>query len=284
MNAAGAATPFMKEDDPRLERMTLEETVFARGLIAAPARWAPSGADWLAVELQYGRGVSVAALALWFGVGTSRIYARSNGDNPARERWLRNLAEADRRQLARLVWFAGDERGALDTSAGARRLKAASEWETLAPETPLVWRASVPAGGPRGVTFDERGFGENGFRERQAGDGRVGADEREWFEGGCYGADDPHREERLVMRDRINALLAGLDDDGAAAGGSDGASDLAGEPGGMAPAGAGGDDLARVGGPGAADAGADLADVDAAGRARLGQDAGWRGMGARDGE
>ncbi len=278
MEWRGAVVPFLEEDDPRGAEMSADEQALAAGLLEAPARWHRGGADWLAVELQYGRGVPVAELARSFGVSTSQIYVRSRGQSPAVAPWVAALTEEDRRELARLVWDAGDKRGALKNTEEARRLYAASEWRPLARAAPMSWRAKHRAGEARGVKFEEGGFGE-GRDGGRVGEG--GAGERGWFAGGCYGADDPRRAERLVMRERINALLAGLDDAAAAACGGDGAAEMAGEPGGVGDAGGGGDDLAGVGGMEAAGAGWELADVDDDGRARVGQDAGGGGVGAR---
>lgn len=273
---AGGAIERIEEDDPRLAVVGVEQRTFAAGMVEAPLRWAPSGADWMAVELQYGRGVPVEALARWFGVSTARIYARARGDNPAREPWRRHMAEADRRELAWLVWVAGDKLGMTKSSENTRKLKAMSEWRALPPASARAWTPKH-ADEPRSVNFGQGELGDS-FSEGRDGEGRVG-DEREWFAGGCYGEADPRRDERIAIRDRINALLAGFDDAAAEAGGGDGAADLAGEPGGVVAAGAGGDGVAGMGEWRPAGAGGEMADVDDDGRARGGQDAGGGGVG-----
>jgi hypothetical protein len=132
-------------DDPRRGPHLQETRTEAAALARAPNRWHARNprVDWLAVRLQFGRGLKSYETALMFSIGLSTIDRRR-----CMERWLPLLAEVDRRRLSAIVWLAGVARLDLDDPTARDTLKAASEWRSIQRPAPLVWREKEPLGEP----------------------------------------------------------------------------------------------------------------------------------------
>jgi hypothetical protein len=213
-----AARPLFEPGDPRdSEAWSAEDAASAAAWVDAPGRWSlRSNADWMAVRLQYGRNLRVAELSRMFSISVGHIYARRDAED-----WVRNLSEADRRELARIVWFAGVKRRRASTAKARKKLKASSEWERIAPPAAAgAWRPRDRHGEPQDATFHDTAF------QGDTDDGRTRRDhafdglEQPWRSGACYTDDDPRYAARTSLRERLDAALAALADD-AAEGGDD---------------------------------------------------------------
>jgi len=143
--AEGGATPESEfpEGDPRRPPFELTERARAVGDAVDERRWHQrSGADWLAMRLQYGRGRSVADVAAMFAVSDSSIYPRIRN-----EKWLQPMSERDRRNMARRVWIGGLARFDECEKENRAALKASSEWRLIVCREPEpLWQSSDAAG------------------------------------------------------------------------------------------------------------------------------------------
>jgi hypothetical protein len=147
--AANGAEPgqpnLFEPGDPRAGPFTPAEIKEARDYANEPGRWhkLTHSVDWFAVQLQYGRGMTLSEVAALFGIGERPMYRRRD-----RDRWPARLTERDRRTLARLVWLAGEARLAASDADGRRMLARLSEWRLFErPQLPR-WQPRDPEGEP----------------------------------------------------------------------------------------------------------------------------------------
>lgn len=176
-----------EEDDPRRGPFSLEEIAEAALLAGWKGRWhgRKRSVDWLAVQLQYGRGRTAQALAWAFGIGDSTI-----GTHKEREGWISLMSEGDRRDLARQVWIAGVACIAPDDAGSREALTAASEWRLPQDRTPATWQRKDKGGAPMTMTLNE-----------------------EIPHDAYYSEADPRRADRIEMRDSLDELLGRMERD-----------------------------------------------------------------------
>jgi hypothetical protein len=130
-----------EEGDPRRGPFTPEEEAESARFMRDPLRWhRTTGADWLAVRLQHGRGFKQIELAHLFGIGDSTIGRRIRAEN-----WRCPMAESDRRKLARHVWLAGLQRIDPDDPASRASLRATSDWRMRLHEPDYRWKPEAEA-------------------------------------------------------------------------------------------------------------------------------------------
>lgn len=175
-----------EEGDPRRGPFTPEELAESARYIRDPLRWHRyTRVDWLAVELQHGRGLTIEELAEMFDIGDSTIRKRAKVRN-----WWTPMDLCDRRELSRLVWLAGLSRIAPDDMASRESLKAMSEWRMRAAEPSYRWKRK----GAGQQTINVNGIADD--NRNAAGDGEEHVDVDE-------------------LRQQLDALLAEIDGDDA---------------------------------------------------------------------
>lgn len=210
VNRISAAQGFA-EGDPRGGPFSAAQLAGARTFLDAPDRWhSRKAVDLYAVRLQYGRGARRKSVAQMFGIGDTLI-----GDRRAlsgKAKWIPNMSERDRHELARLVWIGGLLRefdtGKAADDAMLASLKAQSEWRRFEADAGPVWLPNDE----KGETLPVTGHAEI------SDDGYNGPD----------GGQDEHAEFWAKLEAELEAIAASTDDD-------DGEQEGA-EPGGEAPA------------------------------------------------
>lgn len=175
------------EDDPRRGPFSLEEIAEAAIFAGGKGRWhvRQRNVDWLAVQLQYGRGRTAQSIAAMFGIGDSTISTRKR-----EEKWISPMSERDRRNLARLVWIAGDARMAEGDAASRAALAKTSEWRMPQDRPPVRYQAKDKGGAPMTLTIKD-----------------------EIPDDVYYSDADPRRDERIDMRNRLDDLIARMERD-----------------------------------------------------------------------
>lgn len=183
----GAELAALPDGDPRRGPFDRDERMLAVRDLAGKRRWhTRKGADWLAVRLQYGRGLAVRDVMKMFGIGDSSIYRRAD-----QEGWVPRMSERDRQRLARRVWLCGEIVGTTSDAAAREALMAASEWRRVGEEAvePL-FTADDPLGEPRIMTV-------NAIRTP-----------KDIPHDAYFSAADPHRDERRHVCDELDDIIA----------------------------------------------------------------------------
>lgn len=168
-------------DDPRRGPFSDEQRAEAAAYAEVKGRWhvRRRNVDWFAVQLQYGRGLSAQRVGRMFSISDSTIGTRRDVG-----KWVSPMSEADRRDLARLVWLAGEARIATDDAASLAALKGASEWRLAQDTAPVTWQAKDKAGAPMTLTLNDE----------------IPHDV-------YYSAADPQRADRIEMRSKLTDLI-----------------------------------------------------------------------------
>jgi hypothetical protein len=180
------------EDDPRRPPYALEDRLEAAVMTTAPHRWHLfNGADWFAIRLQHGRGIDLMKLSRIFGVGYSTIRQRA-----AKEGWVKAMSEYDRRRLSRLVWLGGLAREKQADPALRAMLARASEWRLVLAQGRVTFE-------PR----DKRG---------EAPPMMILNDEEQDIpqdipDDAYFSERDPKREERISVVQQLERKLAALE-------------------------------------------------------------------------
>jgi hypothetical protein len=175
--AVSKAVAAMASDDPRRPPYGADERATAASEALDEQGWHPAGADWMAVQLQYGRAASVADVVRLSGVPetTLRRHAEKHG-------WVQRLPQEEIRGLSRRVWLRGLARGAID-AASLNALLRSSEWR--APEA----QAAPP--GFAGKTDEELLANFIPYDPEH----------------------DPAYEDRILMRSKLDRLIADMERD-----------------------------------------------------------------------
>jgi hypothetical protein len=180
----------MEADDPRRPPYDATEQADAAGEAADGRRWHENGADWLALKLQFGRGVSVAELSRNSGVPQTTI--RRHRDDG---RWSRRLGPQAARAMARRVWLGGLARYPHDAAS----IAAVMQWSE--------WRVSAAVARPPSFAARKAAAGFTGRPEAMAEPQEevpfIPYDPR--F--------DPHCEDRILMRNKLDRLIADMERD-----------------------------------------------------------------------
>ncbi len=175
----GRRADMFAEGDPRRGPFLLAERVEAAAMMLQPGRWhLRNRADWMAVQLQWGRGLSVAQAARMFCIGESGIYNRIEAED-----WVSPMSERDRQALARIVWLGGLMRIPIDDENIAL-LRRASEWRLVEAAPVVMWRRKDAAPAPTPMTL-----------------------QREIPNDAFYTEADPHRDVRTAVRSRLDEIL-----------------------------------------------------------------------------
>jgi hypothetical protein len=178
------------DGDPRAGPFDQKQVDEARHYLSAADRWSPRvTADLYAVRLQYGRGVGRRRAAAMFGVSDGMIAVRK--ELPWPRKWIDNMSDRDRCNLARHVWLGGLLRqieSGNDPDAVLAALHSASEWKSINEEEELIF-----------VPQDERGEIQTMTVHREIADDAY------------YTDNDPYRDERIAMLAKLESEHDAID-------------------------------------------------------------------------